>query len=146
MSEPGLLMQISIIYTLCKSHRCASENVQRLLVGNKCDLTAKRVVTYEQAKEYADSLGIEVIETSAKNATNVEKAFLTMATQIRNSMKNSRGKCKEVVKDNKSPITKEIKENGDIITEKIKTKNVLIGVTGSVAAVKVLRYYYYLYR
>jgi len=63
--------------------RYASENVNKLLVGNKCDLTSKRAVTTEQAKEFADQLGIEYLETSAKNATNVEKAFTTMAAQIK---------------------------------------------------------------
>ncbi|KAK8808498.1 hypothetical protein WA158_008399 [Blastocystis sp. Blastoise] len=62
--------------------RYANENVNKLLVGNKCDLTAKKVIGYETAKEFADSLGIEFVETSAKNATNVETAFLTMAREI----------------------------------------------------------------
>jgi len=44
----------------------ACENVNKLLVGNKYDLTTKRAVTTEQAKEFADSLGIEFLETSAK--------------------------------------------------------------------------------
>lgn len=57
--------------------------MNKLLVGNKCDLTSKRAVTTEQAKEFADQLGIEYLETSAKNATNVEKAFTTMAAQIK---------------------------------------------------------------
>lgn len=30
--------------------RYASENVNKLLVGNKCDLTANKVVSYETAK------------------------------------------------------------------------------------------------
>ena len=59
--------------------RYANENVVKLLVGNKADLTAKKVVSYETAKEFADSLGIEFVETSAKNSTNVETAFMTMA-------------------------------------------------------------------
>eukprot|EP01038_Epipyxis_sp_PR26KG_P006653 gene6653-9134_t len=63
--------------------RYASENVNKLLVGNKSDLTSKRAVSYDQAKEFAESLGIEFIETSAKNSTNVEKAFMMMASQIK---------------------------------------------------------------
>ena len=36
----------------------------------------------EQAKEFADSLNIDFLETSAKNSQNVEKAFTTMASQV----------------------------------------------------------------
>lgn len=67
--------------------RYACENVNKLLVGNKSDLTSKRVVSTEQGKEFADSLGIEFLETSAKTSTNVEQAFLTMASQIKDRMK-----------------------------------------------------------
>jgi len=35
-------------------------------------------------QELADSLGIPFLETSAKNATNVEQAFMTMAAEIKN--------------------------------------------------------------
>jgi len=63
--------------------RYACENVNKLLVGNKCDLTTKKVVDYNAAKEFADSLGIPFLETSAKNSTNVESAFLTMAGEIK---------------------------------------------------------------
>lgn len=69
--------------------RYASENVNKLLVGNKSDLTSKRAVSYEQAKEFADSLGIAFIETSAKSSTNVEKAFMTMASQIKERYKST---------------------------------------------------------
>ena len=34
-------------------------------------------------QEYADSLKIPFLETSAKSATNVEQAFLTMAAEIK---------------------------------------------------------------
>jgi Ras-related protein Rab-1A len=34
-------------------------------------------------KEYAESIGIPFLETSAKNATNVEQAFITMAGEIK---------------------------------------------------------------
>jgi hypothetical protein len=73
--------------------------VNKLLVGNKSDLTSKKVVEYTVAKvdllsfgfpmvkcgfqEFADQLNIPFLETSAKNATNVEQAFLTMAKHIK---------------------------------------------------------------
>lgn len=53
--------------------RYACENVNKLLVGNKCDLESKRQVDFEEAKAFADERGIPFLETSAKNATNVEK-------------------------------------------------------------------------
>uniref|UniRef100_A0A8C2KJS1 RAB1A, member RAS oncogene family b n=1 Tax=Cyprinus carpio TaxID=7962 RepID=A0A8C2KJS1_CYPCA len=55
--------------------RYASENVNKLLVGNKCDLTTKKVVDYTTAKVIF-----------AKNATNVEQAFMTMAAEIKKRM------------------------------------------------------------
>lgn len=63
-------------------NRYAAPGTVQLLVGNKCDRTADRVVTEEQAKEFAAELGIPYIETSAKSAKNVEEAFLTMAGQL----------------------------------------------------------------
>ncbi|GMH37211.1 hypothetical protein BSKO_05084 [Bryopsis sp. KO-2023] len=66
--------------------RYANPNVNKLLVGNKSDLTNKKVVDFQTAKAYADELGIKFLETSAKNATNVEQAFMTMAQEIKNRM------------------------------------------------------------
>ncbi|KAI9752672.1 MAG: GTP-binding protein of the rab [Lichina confinis] len=69
--------------------RYATEGVNKLLVGNKSDMADKKVVEYTVAKEFADSLGIPFLETSAKNASNVEQAFLTMARQIKERMGNT---------------------------------------------------------
>jgi Ras-related protein Rab-1A len=63
-------------------NRYASEGTVKLLVGNKSDRTADKIVTPEQAKEFADELGIAFLETSAKSAKNVEEAFLTMAGEL----------------------------------------------------------------
>jgi len=71
---------------LSEIDRYAGENVNKLLVGNKCDLVNKKAVDYETAKAFADKLEIPFLETSAKAATNVEKAFLTMAAEIKNTL------------------------------------------------------------
>ena len=66
--------------------RYACEGVNKLLVGNKNDLTPKKAVEYNVAKEFAEQLNIPFLETSAKYSTNVEQAFLTMAKQIKDRM------------------------------------------------------------
>ncbi len=59
------------------SHGCV-----QLLVANKSDLVSSRQVDPSQATEAAESLGIPYIETSAKDALNVEAAFYKMVDQI----------------------------------------------------------------
>ncbi|OMJ95832.1 hypothetical protein SteCoe_732 [Stentor coeruleus] len=63
--------------------RYASENVNRLLIGNKCDCDSKKAVSTEEGKELADSLGIPFMETSAKTSSNVEQSFFRMASEIK---------------------------------------------------------------
>eukprot|EP00775_Hariotina_reticulata_P003290 gene3290-3567_t len=64
----------------------AKEDISKLLVGNKSDLDSMRVVDYQKAKAFADEIGIPFLETSAKNSSNVEQAFMTMAAEIKNRM------------------------------------------------------------
>eukprot|EP01114_Cavostelium_apophysatum_P021261 TRINITY_DN736_c0_g1_i1.p1 TRINITY_DN736_c0_g1~~TRINITY_DN736_c0_g1_i1.p1 ORF type:complete len:205 (+),score=47.51 TRINITY_DN736_c0_g1_i1:157-771(+) len=66
--------------------RSAKDSVSKIIIGNKSDMTTKRVVETSAGKEFADKLGVPFLETSAKNATNVEQAFITMATDIKNRM------------------------------------------------------------
>ncbi|CAF3817979.1 unnamed protein product, partial [Rotaria magnacalcarata] len=67
---------------LTEIERNGNEDAKKLLVGNKCDLAAKRVVDYAKAKKFADSLHISYIETSAKGSSNVEPIFQTLITEI----------------------------------------------------------------
>eukprot|EP00994_Dinema_validum_P001399 NODE_1281_length_1025_cov_92.005123_g982_i0.p2 GENE.NODE_1281_length_1025_cov_92.005123_g982_i0~~NODE_1281_length_1025_cov_92.005123_g982_i0.p2 ORF type:complete len:133 (-),score=29.96 NODE_1281_length_1025_cov_92.005123_g982_i0:335-733(-) len=68
---------------LTEINKYATENVNKLLVGNKCDLVVKKAVDFNTAKDYADRQGFPFLETSAKNATNVEQAFMTMSAEIK---------------------------------------------------------------
>ena len=40
----------------------------------------------EEGKTLADSLGIKFLETSAKDAVNVEKAFTTLSNEIKSKV------------------------------------------------------------
>ncbi|PHT60681.1 Ras-related protein RIC1, partial [Capsicum baccatum] len=68
--------------------RYATPNVNKILVGNKSDLVANRVVSYETAKAFADEIGIPFLETSAKDASNVEQSFMAMTAAVKKSMAN----------------------------------------------------------
>lgn len=50
-----------------------------------CHLFIRRVLSSVH-QEFADNLGIPFLETSAKSATNVEQAFMTMAAEIKKRM------------------------------------------------------------
>ena len=67
----------------------ASEGVNKILVGNKCDWDEKRVISEDQGKDLAQSLDIKFIETSAKNNVGVEDAFFTLARDIKSRLIDS---------------------------------------------------------
>jgi Ras-related protein Rab-1A len=67
---------------LSEVDRYANESTSKLLVGNKADLIEEKQVPEETAQSFADKLGIPFLETSAKTATNVDTAFLTMAKEL----------------------------------------------------------------
>merc|ERR1712137_737425 len=49
--------------------------VKVMLVGNKADLWEKRVVLTDEGEMLAHELGVRFLETSARSACNIEKAF-----------------------------------------------------------------------
>lgn len=59
-----------------KTH--ASENVVKVLIGNKSDM-ANRQVSFEEGKQMADSFGVNFFEVSAKNNSNITETFTYMA-------------------------------------------------------------------
>jgi len=67
----------------------ATEGVHKILIGNKCDWTEKRVVSEDQGRALAQELGIPFIETSAKSNINVEEAFFSLARDIKKKLIDS---------------------------------------------------------
>ena len=67
---------------LIEIEKNSSKNVFKVLIGNKTDLEEKRVISYNQAKEFADSYGLKYIETSAKKNLNVNEAFATLGREL----------------------------------------------------------------
>lgn len=62
--------------------RQARPDIVIALAGNKSDLGQKRVVEYEEAAAYAEENGLLFMETSAKNANNVNEIFLAIARKL----------------------------------------------------------------
>jgi small GTP-binding protein len=59
----------------------SDKNIPKLLVGNKVDQSNK-VVTSENGRRLAESLGMEWTETSAKQVIQVNEAFESLAKMI----------------------------------------------------------------
>ncbi|GAB4846804.1 Ras- protein RABA2a [Ancistrocladus abbreviatus] len=60
----------------------ADANIVIMLIGNKTDLKHLRTVAMEDAQSFAEQEGLSFIETSALEATNVERAFQTILSEI----------------------------------------------------------------
>jgi len=71
---------------LTEARENASQNMVIMLIGNKLDLEHKRVVKREEGMEFARKNKLIFLETSAKTAENVEKAFVQTATSIYNNI------------------------------------------------------------
>ena len=75
-------------------------------MGNKTDLDSERQVSTEEGQQLANLSGVPYIETSAKNSTNIEQVFKTIATKIMHSVDRGTKKlAKEPVRlDSTEPI------------------------------------------
>jgi Ras-related protein Rab-2A len=51
----------------------ANANMTVMLIGNKCDLSHRRAVSYEEGEQFAKEHGLVFMEASAKTAQNVEE-------------------------------------------------------------------------
>ena len=57
----------------------ASEDVLKILIGNKIDLEEEREITKEEGQSFANRHNLQFMETSAKMNTNVNEAFEALA-------------------------------------------------------------------
>jgi len=67
---------------LLEVNRYANESTCKILVANKSDLSTEQAVSRSEAETKAKDLGIGLIESSAKNKTNVEEAFTMIAREL----------------------------------------------------------------
>jgi Ras-related protein Rab-8A len=66
----------------------ADVNVNKILIGNKCDIVEGRSVSTEEGEALAKEYNIQFFETSAKQDINVERAFLLIASNVKDRLVN----------------------------------------------------------
>ena len=91
-----------------ESQNYLQKSVPKLLIGNKLDLAAQRTVRVEDARALADRLGVDYVETSAKNSTNVKSAFETLTRNIMNSVSGGAGSTSTASKGTKIGVSKPV--------------------------------------
>jgi len=60
----------------------ANEDVEKMILGNKCDMDESRQISFDKGQQIAREHGIKFMETSAKNNINIERAFHELAEAI----------------------------------------------------------------
>nr|XP_019575639.1 PREDICTED: ras-related protein Rab-19-like [Rhinolophus sinicus] len=79
----------SVPHWIHEIEKYRAENLVIMLIGNKCDLSEKRQVLFEDACTLAEKHGLlAVLETSAKESKNIDEVFERMARELitRNSL------------------------------------------------------------
>lgn len=79
----------------------AAQNVDKVLIGNKCDMENDKVIDTARAQRLADEYRIKLFEASAKSNINVSEAFICIAQDIKKRLmdSNTGGTSKPAVVD-----------------------------------------------
>ena len=88
--------------------------LERLLIGNKCDLDDQRKVSQSEAKDFAKKIGVNFLETSAKDTINIEEAFQCLVRESIEAV--NKKKATGGMVDNRSPV-KNMEGNRVVLTK-----------------------------
>ena len=58
------------------------QNMQKIMVGNKCDLNWERAVRKERALQYSNEEKIDYIETSSKTGENIRASIIKLCEKV----------------------------------------------------------------
>jgi len=84
--------------------------VNKILVGNKDDDPARKVVVTEDAQRFANQMDIQLFETSAKENKNVEKMFYAITELVLRHKKQQQRIQNDEKNDNKIHLGKRDKQ------------------------------------
>ena len=70
---------VSVFYNVIK--KVKGDYPAIIIIGNKCDLTFDRQVSYEEGQELAELLNCGFYETSAKEKINIDEVFQDIAVR-----------------------------------------------------------------
>ena len=71
-----------------------TDDVPMILVANKCDLTADRIVTVDEGKALARRFKCRYVETSARLRVNVQECFYYLVRDMRQGIQKIQNETK----------------------------------------------------
>lgn len=80
----------NIHYWIKNVDKHANINVDKILVGNKCDLVDKRMVDEDRGRELSERYGVKFYETSAKNCINIDEIFIEILNLVKTRLIDSK--------------------------------------------------------